>query len=152
MCRSAIAAGNIKSLIEDSVGKVEEGSKLVDQSGAVLNDIVSSVKKVSDIVAEISAASLEQSRGIEQVNEAVTQIDEVTQQNATLVEQAASSAESLRAQSQKLSESMARFEVGEESSARETLDLNSPPHPLHRRMRRSPSPFHRPRLASKPIV
>ncbi|HWJ04960.1 MAG TPA: methyl-accepting chemotaxis protein, partial [Steroidobacteraceae bacterium] len=80
--RSATAAKEIKALIQDSVGKVEEGSKLVDQSGQTLAEIVQAVKKVTDIVAEIAAASQEQSSGIEQVNRAVMQMDEVTQQNA----------------------------------------------------------------------
>jgi methyl-accepting chemotaxis protein len=110
--RSATAAKEIKSLITDSVTKVGEGTKLVDQSGAVLNEIVISVKKVSDIVAEISTASQEQSTGIEQVNKAVTQMDEVTQQNAALVEQASAAAASLSDQAHRLSESMARFDVG----------------------------------------
>jgi methyl-accepting chemotaxis protein len=109
--RSAMAAKEIKALIQDSVTKVEEGSKLVDQSGAGLGEIVTSVKKVADIVAEISAASQEQSSGIEQVNKAITQMDEVTQQNAALVEEAAAAAESLKSQARKLSASMARFVV-----------------------------------------
>jgi methyl-accepting chemotaxis protein len=112
--RSATAAKEIKSLIQDSVGRVDEGSKFVDQSGATLGEIVTSVKKVSDIVAEISAASQEQSTGIEQVNKAIMQMDEVTQQNAALVEEAAAAAESLTDQARKLTESMAKFDVGEE--------------------------------------
>jgi methyl-accepting chemotaxis protein len=115
--RSATAAKEIKSLIQESVSKVNEGSKLVDQSGAALAEIVTSVKKVSDIVAEISAASQEQSTGIEQVNKAITQMDEVTQQNAALVEQAAAAAESLTEQARKLADSMAKFNVGGEPSA-----------------------------------
>ncbi|MDX2300942.1 MAG: methyl-accepting chemotaxis protein, partial [Xanthomonadaceae bacterium] len=106
--RSAEAAKEIKSLIEDSVGKVGEGSKLVDQSGRTLAEIVSSVKRVTDIVAEISAASQEQSSGIEQVNKAVMSMDEVTQQNAALVEEAAAAAEALMDQARSLSELMAR--------------------------------------------
>jgi methyl-accepting chemotaxis protein len=109
--RSATAAKEIKALIQDSVAKIEEGSTLVDRSGAGLGDIVTSVNKVADIVAEISAASQEQSAGIEQVNKAITQMDEVTQQNAALVEQAAAAAESLRMQARRLSASMARFTV-----------------------------------------
>jgi len=109
--RSATAAKEIKSLIKDSVSKVDEGSKLVDQSGAVLSEIVISVKKVSDIVAEISTASQEQSTGIEQVNKAITQMDQMTQQNAALVEEAAAAAESLSDQARKLAECMVRFKV-----------------------------------------
>jgi methyl-accepting chemotaxis protein len=115
--RSATAAKEIKSLIQDSVSKVDEGSKLVDQSGATLGEIETSVKKVSDIVAEITAASQEQSSGIEQVNKAIMQMDEVTQQNAALVEQAAAAAESLQDQARKLSENVAKFNVGEERVA-----------------------------------
>jgi len=118
--RSATAAKEIKALITDSVTKVGEGSQLVDQSGAVLNEIVTSVKKVSDIVAEISTASQEQSTGIEQVNRAITQMDEVTQQNAALVEQAAAAAASLSDQARKLSESMAKFDVGGAATPVET--------------------------------
>ena len=89
----------------------------MDQSGAVLSEIVVSVKKVSDIVAEISNASQEQSIGIEQVNTAITKMDETTQQNAALVEEAAAAAKSLSDQARKLSDSMARFNVGEEATA-----------------------------------
>jgi methyl-accepting chemotaxis protein len=121
--RSAMAAKEIKVLIQDSVTKVEEGSKLVDQSGAGLGDIVTSVKKVADIVAEISAASQEQSSGIEQVNKAITQMDEVTQQNAALVEQAAAAAESLKNQARKLSGSMARFVVTVANPGRREVPL-----------------------------
>jgi methyl-accepting chemotaxis protein len=112
--RSAEAAKEIKALIQDSVVKVDEGSKLVDQSGQTLAEIVSSVKKVTDIVAEISAASQEQSSGIEQVNKAVMSMDEVTQQNAALVEEAAAAAEALMQQAQALTEMMARYRTGDE--------------------------------------
>ncbi|MGE0384409.1 MAG: methyl-accepting chemotaxis protein [Gammaproteobacteria bacterium] len=93
--RSAGAAKEIKALINDSVQKVEEGSRLVDESGTVLGTIVGAVKRVSDIIAEISAASHEQASGIEQVNKAVTMMDQATQQNAALVEQAAAASESM---------------------------------------------------------
>ncbi|WP_028492496.1 methyl-accepting chemotaxis protein, partial [Thioalkalivibrio sp. ALE19] len=88
--RSAQAAKEIKSLISDSVEKVDEGTKLVDASGKALEEIVDSVKKVSDIIAEIAAASEQQSTGLDEINKAVSQLDEVTQQNAALVEEAAS--------------------------------------------------------------
>ena len=93
--RSAAAAREIKGLISDSVGKVEAGSRLVDEAGRTMAEIVASVKRVTDIMAEITAASQEQSGGIEQVNQAITQMDQVTQQNAALVEEAAAAAESL---------------------------------------------------------
>ncbi len=100
--RSAVAAKEIKGLINDSVEKVEEGSRLVVGSGNTLQDIVGSVGKVSDVVAEISTASQEQAAGIDQVNEAVSHIDEMTQQNAALVEQAAAAAESMDQQTENL--------------------------------------------------
>ncbi len=111
--RSATAAKEIKSLINDSVEKVSEGSRLVNESGTTLEAIVLSVKKVNDIIAEIAAASEEQSTGIEQVNKAVMQIDETVQQNAALVEEAAAAAESLQEQSSRLSELMDTFNTGE---------------------------------------
>ena len=115
--RSAAAAKDIKTLIKDSVEKVEEGTKLVDQSGATLDEIVDSIKKVSDIVAEIASASQEQAAGIEQVNKAITQMDEVTQQNAALVEEAAAASESMDEQANNLDELMKFFRVDEESSS-----------------------------------
>jgi methyl-accepting chemotaxis protein len=109
--RSATAAKEIKALIEDSVGKVEEGTRLVDQSGHTLEEIVQAVKKVTDIVAEIAAASQEQSAGIEQVNRAVMQMDQVTQQNAALVEEAAAAAEGIVEQAQGLEAMIARYRL-----------------------------------------
>ncbi len=114
--RSAGAAKEIKALINDSVEKVEEGSKLVDQSGETLEEIVESIKKVSDIVAEIASASQEQASGIEQINKAITQMDEVVQQNAALVEEAAASSESLDEQANSLDEMMTFFNTGEDKS------------------------------------
>jgi len=96
--RSAAAAREIKSLIGDSVDKVSMGTMLVEEAGKTMHDVVSSVRRVSDIVAEISAASSEQSTGIAQVNQAIVQMDGVTQQNAALVEEAAAAAESLQEQ------------------------------------------------------
>jgi methyl-accepting chemotaxis protein len=115
--RSATAAKEIKALIQDSVGKVEEGTKLVDQSGQTLDEIVQAVKKVTDIVAEIAAASQEQSTGIEQVNKAVMQMDEVTQQNAALVEEAAAAAEAIVEQAQNLNGMIARYKLNESALA-----------------------------------
>lgn len=111
--RSAGAAKEIKSLINDSVDKVNEGSKLVDESGATLEEIVNAVKKVSDIIAEIAAAGQEQSSGIEQVNKAVMQMDEMTQQNAALVEEAASASESMEEQAKAMMKQMEYFNVGD---------------------------------------
>jgi methyl-accepting chemotaxis protein len=110
--RSATAAKEIKELIQDSVRKVEDGSVLVTHSGRTLEKIVASVKKVSDIVAEIATASREQSSGIEQVNRAVMQMDELTQQNAALVEQATAASQTMAEQVRGLNEMLARFQVG----------------------------------------
>ncbi|MBI3715730.1 MAG: HAMP domain-containing protein [Betaproteobacteria bacterium] len=109
--RSAAAAKEIKDLIGDSVEKVGTGTKLVDEAGKTMEEIVHSVKRVTDIMGEITAASLEQSSGIEQVNTAITQMDEVTQQNAALVEQAAAAAESLEEQAEVLSTAVGVFKL-----------------------------------------
>ncbi|MGB9991932.1 methyl-accepting chemotaxis protein [Massilia sp. SM-13] len=100
--RSAAAAKEIKALIGDSVDKVDAGSKLVDTAGATMSEVVASVKRVTDIMAEISSAGQEQAAGIAQVNQAITQMDSVTQQNAALVEQAAAAADSMQSQAQQL--------------------------------------------------
>jgi methyl-accepting chemotaxis protein len=110
--RSATAAKEIKALIQDSVHKVREGSTLVTQSGTTLEQIVLSVKKVTDIVAEIAAASNEQSVGIDQVNKTVEQLDKLTQQNAALVEQASAASQAMAAQARDLDVSMQRYRVG----------------------------------------
>jgi methyl-accepting chemotaxis protein len=111
--RSAEAAKEIKALIHDSVGKVTEGTKLVDESGKALGEIVSRVKKVTDVVAEIASSSREQASGIEQVNKAITMMDDVTQQNAALVEQAAAAAQALTEQASNLTQLIARYRVGD---------------------------------------
>jgi methyl-accepting chemotaxis protein len=111
--RSAAAAKEIKTLIEDSVGKVQDGSRLVEEAGRTTQEIVTSIRRVTDIMAEISAASLEQSSGIEQVNIAITQMDDVTQQNAALVEEAAAAAESLEDQARQMVGVVARFTLEE---------------------------------------
>jgi len=115
--RSAGAAKEIKALIKDSVEKVDDGSRLVNESGKTLGEIVTAVKRVSDIIAEIAAASQEQSAGIEQINKAVLQMDEVTQQNAALVEQAAAASESLDEQAKSLDELMSFFHVADAEAA-----------------------------------
>ena len=109
--RSAAAAREIKSLIDDSVQKVDSGSKLVEQAGLTMSEVVTSVQRVTDIVSEIAAASQEQSEGIEQVNKAITQMDEVTQQNAALVEEAAAATQSLQSQATALAAPVAVFKV-----------------------------------------
>jgi methyl-accepting chemotaxis protein len=124
--RSAAAAKEIKALITDSVTKVEDGSKLVDQAGQTMEEIVTAVKRVTDIMAEIAAASQEQTSGIEQVNQAITQMDQVTQQNAALVEEAAAAADSMQEQAQSLTQAVAIFRLSSAEGA---------PHP-------SPLPGH----------
>ena len=109
--RSAGAAKEIKSLIGDSVDKVDAGSKLVDEAGQTMDLIVTSIKQVADIMGEITAATQEQSNGIEEVNQAITQMDEMTQQNAALVEQAAAAAESMQEQAQKLAAAVSIFKL-----------------------------------------
>ena len=109
--RSAAAAKEIKELISDSAAKVDAGTAQVDQAGKTMDEIVTSVKRVTDIMSEIAAASQEQSAGIAQVGNAITQMDEVTQQNAALVEQAAAAAESLEEQAQILAQAVALFVI-----------------------------------------
>ncbi|HVO05486.1 MAG TPA: methyl-accepting chemotaxis protein [Burkholderiaceae bacterium] len=109
--RSAEAAKQIKTLIADSVDRVASGSKLVADAGATMNEIVVSVKQVSDIIGEISIAAGEQSQGIGQVNGAVAQLDQMTQQNAALVEQSAAAAETLKSQAGRLAQAVGTFKV-----------------------------------------
>jgi methyl-accepting chemotaxis protein len=116
--RSATAAKEIKALIQDSVARVDAGSKLVDESGRTLEDIVSAVKKVTDIVAEIASASREQSSGIEQVNKAVMQMDQTTQQNAALVEEASAASQAIVEQAQALNGMIARYKVDDGAERR----------------------------------
>ena len=109
--RSAAAAREIKDLIADSVEKVEAGSRLVMQAGGTMDDVVASVRRVADMVADISAASDEQSAGIGDVNQAIGQMDQVTQQNAALVEEAAAAAGSLQDQARSLAQAVSRFRL-----------------------------------------
>ena len=114
--RSAGAAKEIKALIQDSVGKVSEGTKLVDESGRVLGEIVSRVKKVTDVMAEIADSSREQASGIEQVNRAVTSMETATQQNAALVEEATAAARALSEQATGLMELIGRYRLAQAAS------------------------------------
>jgi methyl-accepting chemotaxis protein len=109
--RSATAAKEIKGLIDASVSRVENGSTLVQKAGATMDEVVTAVRRVTDIMGEISAASTEQSAGIEQVGQAVTQMDTVTQQNAALVEQAAAAAEALAEQARSMMQSVSAFRL-----------------------------------------
>lgn len=114
--RSGTAAKEIKTLIIDSVGKVEAGSKLVDDAGSTMDEIVASVRRVTDIMGEISAASTEQEAGIMQINQAVSEMDSVTQQNATLVEEAAAASESMQEQARRLEQVVSVFKLDNTTS------------------------------------
>jgi len=137
--RSAGAAKEIKSLINDSVEKVDEGTKLVDESGKTLDEIVEAVKKVNDIIAEIAAASEEQSSGIEEVNKAIGQMDEMTQQNAALVEEAASASESMEEQAKGMIELMRFFDTGQQQAAAPTTKPAATKQAPHVSSRAAPS-------------
>ena len=113
--RSAEAAKEIKRLINASVERVEQGSALVDKAGVTMTEVVNSIRRVTDIMGEISAASTEQSLGVAQVGEAVTQMDQATQQNAALVEQSAAAAESLREQAHRLAEVVDTFTLSSQA-------------------------------------
>ena len=115
--RSAEAAKQIKQLIDDSVAKVQEGSSQVDEAGKTMDEIVMSVRRVTDIMGEISVASHQQTSGIEQVTQAVTQMDQMTQQNAALVEEAAAATDALRAQAAGLAETVSFFKLEQGSAA-----------------------------------
>ncbi len=140
--RSAAAAKEIKGLIDDSVEKVEDGRRLVSEAGKTMDEIVVSVKRVTDIMADIAGASVEQSAGINQVNQAINQMDEVTQQNAALVEQAAAAAESLEEQAESLMLTAAHFRLDSDGRS-----------PAPRRSASLPGAPRKPaaRLASNPV-
>ena len=129
--RSATAAKEIKALIAESVDKVEGGAKLVQQAGSTMDEVVNSFQRVAALVGDITAASREQSSGIEQVTQAVSQMDEVTQQNAALVEQAAAAAESLEEQAQGLVQAVGSFKLAQAElpAAREVPRLANPSSP-----------------------
>ncbi len=115
--RSAQAAKEIKDLIGASVGKVDSGARLVAEAGTTMGDIVQSVRQVTDIIGEITAAALEQSNGIGEINQAVAQLDQMTQQNSALVEESSAAAESLREQADQLAKAVAVFKTGERAEA-----------------------------------
>ncbi|TAJ53648.1 MAG: PAS domain S-box protein, partial [Nevskiaceae bacterium] len=151
--RSAGAAKEIKGLIGDSVEKVGNGSKLVEQAGKTMDEIVSSVKRVTDIMSEITAASQEQSQGIEQVNQTITQMDEVTQQNAALVEEATASARSLEEQAGGLSHSVSQFRLSEAQNNDRYAMAVPPPRPAPVRMERpTAARAARPATPSRPVA
>jgi methyl-accepting chemotaxis protein len=144
--RSAAAAKEIKTLIGDSVGKVDVGAKLVDQAGATMEEIVESVKRVTDIMGEIQAASQEQTAGIEQVNQAISQMDQATQQNASLVEQAAAASEAMQDQASKLAQVVTVFKLDSSQLTTSTpiAEVRSAP--------RAQAPAAAPRLRAREAV
>ena len=147
--RAAAAAGEIKVLINDSVDKVSGGSKLVAQAGLTMEEIVNSIRGVTVMMTEISAASAEQTAGIEQVNQAISQMDDVTQQNAALVEQAAAAAESLEEQAQNLSGTVAQFKLDDYSHAMRGGTSQTKPTSS---LRTAPSPKDRTAATKTPAV
>jgi len=137
--RSANAAKEIKTLINDSVSKIDAGGKQVHDAGRTMNDIVTSISHVVTIMADITAASQEQSTGIAEVNNAVTQIDEITQQNAALVEEAAAAAESLQEQADMLARAVSVFKLEHADSNDELAQLSMPAQPqISNHQRRAP--------------
>jgi len=122
--RSAAAAKEIKALIDDSVGKVEDGAKLVDQAGVTMNEVVASIQRVTDIMGEISSATAEQTAGLEQINNAIVEMDTITQQNVSVVEDAAQAAGALQEQAASLQRIVSVFQldgVSAESVARAVI-------------------------------
>jgi methyl-accepting chemotaxis protein len=140
--RSAAAAKEIKALIGDSVDRVEAGTRLVDQAGSTMTEVVTSIQHVTDIMAEISAASQEQTSGIEQINQAISQMDNVTQQNASLVEEAAAASEALQNQAARLAELVSVFQI----------DDRAPPPAARRPVRAEPVMTALPVPAAKPAA
>ncbi|MGB7479828.1 MAG: methyl-accepting chemotaxis protein [Burkholderiaceae bacterium] len=155
--RSAAAAKEIKTLIDDSVGKVETGADLVHQAGTTMQDIVDSVKRVTDIMAEITAASAEQTDGIDQINQAITQMDQVTQQNAALVEEAAAASEAMQEQASKLAQVVSVFTLDGTgpttvpATELRTVTRKAPP-ALAGQARRRISPAHKTSAVSARLV
>ncbi|RZI57417.1 MAG: HAMP domain-containing protein [Rubrivivax sp.] len=147
--RSAGAAREIKALIGDSVTKVEVGSQQVRDAGATMNEIVASVQRVSDIIGEISASTVEQSQGIGSVNGSVAQLDQMTQQNAALVEESAAAAESLSEQARKLTALVGRFKVSDpKPKPGDAMNVVAAPAPVAR----VPAPVPRPAAAPRPAM
>jgi methyl-accepting chemotaxis protein len=146
--RSAAAAKEIKVLIGDSVGKVEEGSKQVAAAGKTMEEIVGSIKRVTDIMGEITAASQEQTSGIEQVNQAIAQMDQVTQQNAALVEEASAAAQSMQQQADNLVQAVSVFKLDSDNEAAQAISQMQVARPMAPPQRAtSKSPGKRPQLA-----
>jgi methyl-accepting chemotaxis protein len=147
--RSATAAKEIKGLINESIQRVTDGSELVDQSGKTLAEIVGSVKRVTDIIAEITAASQEQASGIDQVNKAIMQMDETTQQNAALVEEATSASQSMKEQARELMGQVAAFKLTQ--TGQEQRQQSSVVQPARKPVAPSAGPMKKP-LFNKPAL
>ncbi|HEY8098768.1 MAG TPA: methyl-accepting chemotaxis protein [Methylobacter sp.] len=132
---AAASAEEIKSLIEESVEKIDDGSKLAAEAGTTMEEILKAIRGVTGMMSEITSASVEQSAGIGQVNQAISQMDDVTQQNAALVEQAAAAAESLEEQAQNLAVTVSGFKIDNKPASLSTLENTviamQEPHPLH---------------------
>ncbi len=141
--RSAAAAKEIKTLIDNSVAQVDQGTNLVAKAGATMTEVVSSIRRVADIIGEVSAASNEQSLGVAQVGEAISQMDQVTQQNAALVEESAAAANSLHSQAEQLLQSVAVFKLGD-TAQRPTAAATRP------QVQRSPVPASGPARPAAP--
>jgi methyl-accepting chemotaxis protein len=154
--RSADAAKEIKNLINASVERVDQGTVLVDQAGVTMAEVVSSIRRVTDLMGEISAASTEQSQGVAQVGEAVTQMDQVTQQNAALVEEMAAAASSLKSQAQELVSTVAVFKLtqGQASFSAPAAPRAAAPasHSAPRQIAPAPKPGPKFKAASKPAA
>jgi methyl-accepting chemotaxis protein len=147
--RSAQAAKEIKELISASVGRVQDGSRLVEEAGTTMAEIVSSVQRVTDIIGEISAAASEQSDGISQVNVAISQLDQMTQQNAALVEQSAAAAQSMRDQTQRLTQAIAAFRTGDQAPSPVTTSA-PPPRPVAKAIPKAPAAVRPPMARAAP--
>ena len=151
--RSAAAAREIKALIGDSVAQVDAGSRLADQAGDTMEEVVQSVKRVADIIGEIAAASEEQREGIEQANGAIVQMDQVTQQNAALVEQAAAAAAAMREQAGALARLVGTFRLAQEAPATAPAGLRPAlPPPRQRATKPGRKPGHEPARAAAPAT
>ena len=143
--RSAEAAKEIKSLIGASVEKIETGSRLVGAAGESMNDIVAQVKRVADLIGEISSSAQEQTLGIEQINQAIVQLDNVTQQNAALVEEAAAAADSLNQQADKMVQVVSSFKLADTGASRpQAARHRAPPRAAMAPMRPAPALAQRP--------
>ncbi len=150
--RSAEAAKEIKGLINTSVEKVESGTQLVTDAGATMNDIVQSVRRVADVIGEITAASTEQSAGISQVNDSIANLDQMTQQNAALVEQSAAAAQSMREQADQLAQAVAVFKINAAMPQRPIRDITPRPAPAQKLASTVPPAPPLPAAASKPVA